>query len=387
MSRRRGESRWYGVALGALAALLPAAAAAAQDSGAKAVEIHFSGGWAMGDTDGNDYLGGSEGREYDLRDLAVTFVASPHERLRLNAQVALRSNPIAAEEIETDINFAFAEWAFSDLARLRAGISRQPFGLYSETLEVGTLRPFFSLPQGVYAPASFQSPGYQGLGLSGFRALGSWEWSYDLYAGELMLDAPQRVNPLFAVLVPAAEERQNLSDLVGLRVSLGTPVEGLRLAAGAYEGRPEELPALAAFGVPSDHKAWVASLEWLRGPFELRAETAHRKGGAFDATVDAWYVEAAYRLTPHWQLAGRLDTIDISTPILPLPPPLASLFEHEDWAVGLNWWPSPNLVFKLSYHRVDGNVLAVPDALPDLARGEALERRTDLVQLGVQFSY
>jgi hypothetical protein len=62
---------------------------------------------------------------------------------------------------------------------------------------------------------------------------------------------------------------------------------------------------------------------------------------------------------------------------------------HREWAGGLNYWFSPSLVFKLSYHAVNGNRLAVPDEdeLGPLFEPERLRTRTSLVLVGTQFSF
>jgi hypothetical protein len=66
-----------------------------------------------------------------------------------------------------------------------------------------------------------------------------------------------------------------------------------------------------------------------------------------------------------------------------------TLLEHEEFAVGLNYWWSPSFVFKLSYHHVDGNRIAGPEAdeLAEVAEAGLLESRTDLVLFGVQFTF
>ena len=68
----------------------------------------------------------------------------------------------------------------------------------------------------------------------------------------------------------------------------------------------------------------------------------------------------------------------------------ASLFEHHEIAVGVNYWFSPSFILKLSFHDVDGNRLAHSDDPAEILRqiesGE-LNETTRLIRFGAQFSF
>ncbi len=59
-------------------------------------------------------------------------------------------------------------------------------------------------------------------------------------------------------------------------------------------------------------------------------------------------------------------------------------------ALGLNYWMNPNLVFKLSYHIVEGNRFALPmdvaDYLAAYQKG-SFDETTHLIVFGTQFSF
>ncbi len=57
--------------------------------------------------------------------------------------------------------------------------------------------------------------------------------------------------------------------------------------------------------------------------------------------------------------AGRLTSDVLAVP----EPAVPSLLDHKEVALGLNYWWTPNFVFKLSFHHVDGNRFAGPDPL------------------------
>jgi hypothetical protein len=88
-----------------------------------------------------------------------------------------------------------------------------------------------------------------------------------------------------------------------------------------------------------------------------------------------------------WELAARWDWCDTKLEALVLPPFLSTILEHRDVAVGLNYYATGGLVFKASFHDVEGNLFASPIGGVDFARGETLDSTTRLFQLGAQFSF
>jgi len=351
-------------------------AAVAADLGA--VQVHVAGEWAMGDTDGNAYLAGDEDRDYSHRLASLTFSASPMDRLYVGVQAFLGSGGGEAA-IEPEIDFAFAQWTFSDAVKLRAGVSRHPFGIYSETLETGTARSFFSLPQSIYGPGEFVSENYQGLGLTGFRPLGgNWEMSYDLYGGAVGFDSIEAVNPFLIGGNRAGEEREELEDVLGGRLLFADSRSGLRLGVSAYSGLPAEgeFDRLEVIGLQG---------EWSRGPWEVRSEYARATGGDDDVAAQSAYVEVARRLGDHWQAGLRWDRAYRDPEALELE---ETLEKHREIAATLNYWFTDGFVIKLSFHDVEGNLFAVPR----IEEGEHLDidevqGGTRLIQLGAQFSF
>ncbi|MCI5159535.1 MAG: hypothetical protein D3906_14105, partial [Candidatus Electrothrix sp. AUS1_2] len=67
------------------------------------------------------------------------------------------------------------------------------------------------------------------------------------------------------------------------------------------------------------------------------------------------------------------------------------LREHKELVLGLNYWFTPRLAVKTSYHQVQGNRVTVP--ADDEQYGEGLregrfnEEETQLFLFGVQFSF
>jgi len=173
-------------------------------------------------------------------------------------------------------------------------------------------------------------------------------------------------------------ELERIRNMVGGRVMAETPVLGLRFGASAYTGHEVGSGQRTGAGV---------QVEYLAGPWSVRSEYTHETVKD-DLQANAFYAEVAYHIDPHWQVAGQYGRL--TSDLLAVPEPATpSLLRHEEIALGLNHWWTPNFVFKLSFHHVDGNRFAGPDP-PELAQAAAsgtLKKKTNLVLFGAQFSF
>jgi len=353
----------------------------AQD--ATKIDLHGFGGWSFGRTSANNvYLGGLPEGDYRLSQFALNAVASPSPALRINAQ---------AEWMETDdgtveqLDFAFAEVKVSDNVHLRIGEVKQPFGIYTELFNVGTVRPFFSLPQGVYGTVGFVGQSYKGVGITGTQALPhAWSADYDLYAGGSDLEKSHSVESYYhgeaLDVVEQEVELQSTRNVIGGRLVMHTPVEGLSFGGSAYTGILNE-PASNRRAVGGLQAEYVNDRVWLRS--EVAAE--HQ---VLDEDAAGYYAEAAYFVTPKWQTALQYNGLwnhydGVATTNVP------SLQKHREAVAGLNYWWSRELVLKLDVHAVDGNRFALPHPELLLATLDAgqLKTHTTLVRFGGQFSF
>ncbi len=354
------------------------------------VEIHGFGGWAYGETDGFKYMLGSGDGEYDNAEFALNLSAKASPRLSIVAQVFLDS---AEGEQDAELDFAFAEWAFSDAAKVRVGRVKHPFGIYGEIFDVGTLRPFYSLPQSLYGPNGFTAKAYNGIGLTGRYDLGNnWGIQYDLYGGQIEgeFETPgllSSVPEFFAD--PAITFSYEVNDTIGGRVNVSTPVEGLTVGASAFSG--EDTPGLEILDqvrrdVYAGHVEYLSDALWVRG------EWGHLKNGN-NFEVDGGYLEVAWKFRKNWQIATRWDEASVTLPgfdFEEVPGIFPQLLDHRDLGVGLNYWFRPDLVVRASYHQVKGNRYAFPETteevLTALATNE-LDDTSNLLIVGAQFSF
>ena len=179
------------VVLMIMASYLPAPGGQPND-----VLIHGTGGWAVGNSDPYEYQqGGGEGNnQWHNVDFMLNLNTSPYENLRIGAQLWYAIEGI---ETESELEVAFAEWTVSESLHFRGGLSRVPFGIYANIFDIGTLRPFYSLPQSIYGPVGMTPEGYSGIGMWG-QAGETWQVVYDLYAGGMKVPNME-VHDLFIV--------------------------------------------------------------------------------------------------------------------------------------------------------------------------------------------
>lgn len=346
--------------------------------------IHGFGGWTYGKTDNkNSYLMGNEEGNYDNVDFALNVTAKPYEKLSLHIQPSFMES---GEESKVGLDYAFAEMLFSDMAKVRVGKVKVPFMLYTEVYKVGTIRPFFTLPQGIYHDATAEA--YKGLGITGTLDVAkTWELQYDVYGGKISLQP---------ALLRSFQDGQRFivssRDMIGGRLIVRPPFERICFGLSSYRG---DFDVAIDGQVQEDFSAAGTSLligafaEYRSDRWWIRSEYVAERENP-EIREDVVYAEVAYQITSHWQVAARYEFLDLQVTAPELQYVPKSFYEHEDMAIGANYWFNPNLVIKLSYHRVDGNLFAKPDKLEDLL--EALttnngDKTTQLVRVGVQFSF
>jgi hypothetical protein len=306
---------------------------------------------------------------------------------RVNDELTVHTQGVISEdetETHTTLSYAFADYKLSHRFSIRAGQVKQPFGLHSEVFAVGTLRPFLELPQAIYGPVGFAGESYKGVGILGALEAGRWTVGYDAYVGgiDLLKLAVQEEYYHGASLPNATRgiERESIRNIIGGRLVLSTPVQGLRLGASAHSGVLNE--------TASNRRTVVAGqISYQSNKVTLESEVAH-ENQVNDEHSTGGYVLAAYRLTPEWQVGVQGDYLrNVYHGVDPSAAP--SLQDHKEVAAVLSYWVVRALVVKLEYHWVDGNRFAIPlpEDLAGVVTANQLRTRTHLVQCGVQFSF
>jgi hypothetical protein len=166
--------------------------------------------------------------------------------------------------------------------------------------------------------------------------------------------------------------------MIGGRLVVETPVTGLRVGASAYTGTEIGSTRRTGLGLQA---------EYMAGPYSLRSEYV-RETVKGDLTANGVYVEGAYHVDRHWQIAAQFGRL--ATHVVPIPAPSTpSLLDHKELAATLNYWWTPSFVFKLSFHHAVGNRFAGPDPqeLAQVVAAGALKEKTNAVFFGTQFSF
>jgi len=342
--------------------------ALAQDTTPK-VTLHGFGEWAYVRTDGNEFRDGNEEGDYDTIGFGLNASTAIGDKLTVTGQLALRTRD--GDQAEAELDYAFAQWRFSDELQVRIGRSKHPFGIYTEVFDIGTLRPFFHLPLSIYGPSEIAAQSYNGVGVTGLRRMnGQTSLDYDVYFGEVTFDPSQRVD--------ASEESEQVRDVLGGRVRYHTAIDGLSFGASAYTGVTEEEGEEEGEAETPRHVNLGVHAEYSMLPLTLRAEIG-RHHEATEAKTFAYYLEAAYRVGEHLELAGRFDRFDVTPED---EGDVGGDVDHRDIGLGVNYWFNPNFVLKASLHRVNGFAVAAPTNDDDLDDDE-----THAFVFGAQFSF
>jgi hypothetical protein len=373
-TRRLARERLLGVVAALCAFSGPAVGA---DLVGGALNINGSGGAAYAvtrhnDVDNSPVHAGPDGSFENLElNLAITAKIAP--------QVTL-AGQLFFDDIgglsETGLDWTFVQIDFSRYFKLRAGKIKLPLGISSEVESIGTLRPFYSLPDTVYGPTSIASEGYFGAGITGqLYDRAGWSLAYDAFGGELEVQMLEPFQRLGGTLVPGtvtAPENTTVKGLIGGRLVLGTPIEGLSLLASGYRGSLEDFGTLTLAMLSIDYEGdrWLFRAEGFRS-----AEREITHGG---------YLEAAYYLTQHVQVAAQMQGLRTHSPGVPDD---STFLSHVSVALGLNYWFSPSMVVKASIYGIRGNRLAFPRLLDDALLAGSVSRDTPYFTLGTQFSF
>jgi hypothetical protein len=380
-------NRWVAIAAVTLASV--PGEVRAQAFRPERVDIRGFGGWSFGRTSDNRFLGADPNGEYTKANFALKIGAAVSPTVQISAQINWRN---FFDGSETSLDYAFAEWQVAEGVGVRAGKVKQPFGIYSEVAGIGTVRPFLNLPAAVYGPVGFISKSYRGLGIRGSAPLGGgWSLDYDVYGGGIEFEQEESVLELMANPVvdstiggdPFASR-----DVLGGRLVLGLPVDGLALGLSAYTGIREGIENPNRYRVLGGQLEYLTDRLWMRG--ELLYQTDRL--GILDDRAWAGYLELAAFATDKLQPAlqyNRIKVILDESGLGPyrVPDPLK---KHSEWAFGLNYWVQPELGFKVSWHSVEGNIMSSlsPLELQQLLyTGVSPHPETRLLQLGVQFSF
>jgi len=380
------------VLLGLCLGLLGVPGSWAQESDRLA--FHGFGGWAFGQTDNENHFGyiASEDGDWNNYYFALNVAAKPTEKIAIRAQAFWGEDQRGRRIL---LDYTFAEWTHTPAFKLRVGKTPVPFGIYTEVYDVGTVRPFYLLPQFYEGPLGLIPKSYLGAGVTGTRALGEeWDVQYDAFGGEIRFepfstDFVSGTNPGTGLPNIRTLQSQLVGQgMIGGRLLLSSPAKGFDVGGTAFYVNHVKQSIEGGDLVPysvTDHATFLnGRAQYQRKAFAVRGEWFAAL--ADDADVKSFYLEASHKLGTHFQVAAQYErsSIDLNDGDESIP---EALRRHESFGLALNYWVSPNFVLKLNGYAIDGNMIAQPVFAGLKAAIGTIDQSTTAVVIGAQFSF
>lgn len=347
------------------------------------------GGWGAGRTNHNRYLFGDSDGDYSHTDFGVLLSTPVADRVAISALISWRDRE---QEQTAELTYAFATIRLTQSLDLRIGKVRFPGPLYSEVYDIGTVRPFLTLPQTIYGGSGNSMQNYVGAGLNGNVFAGGWDFGVAAYGGGGQYHYSSNRVALYTGS-SGSEADVPVEGMVGGAFHVRPPIAGLTVGvAGATLTTFPCGTAIPNEICPGGLRATVVggNVEYVTNKVWVRSEFAKLRGGD-QLKNRAYYIELAYFLTRNWQVAGQVSALTdrfIGSAAGPIPLP-SDLDRHREKVVGLNYWLAPNVVLKTSVHAINGLRFARPEGsvTPVTLMSSGLEPKTRLVQSGLQFTF
>jgi hypothetical protein len=319
----------------------------------------------------NNYPFEAKDGTWDFREMAVNVSTTVGSHLRLGAQgFAQRLGNYGEDQIKLD--WAVADYNFRQEIGVRIGRIKYPKGLYGEALDVDAIRPFIFLPSSLYNPvlrdfsSSFDGAMVYGT-LSADKA-GSVD--YKIFYGDIAMNTEQGVADFFNDTSVFAGGVQSLEvdHVKGAALDWSTPVQGLKVhlsysrlaetqGRGPFASMPV-LPALiqvtidsATIGLEYTYNDWTFAGEWQEQSGETLVQVLPVANTAGDYGIRNYYVSAARRLGPKWELGAYFSKSENQEAAAGTPD---AQKHFDDLAVSVRYNVNENVILKAEYHSIDG---------------------------------
>ena len=290
----------------------------------KDVQIHgfFQQGFAL--SSGNNFLTmRTRDGSWAMTDGGLNVATRLTSRLRVGAQAYSRNiGDLGNGQVQID--WAYADYKFSDMFGVRAGKVKTALGLFNDTQDMEFLYPFALLPQSVY-PSDLRANTIAHLGGDIYGSIGlkkAGRVNYVLWAGRLPED---RRGGYYYGSRDAGSPLTNFAQSAkGADVKWATPLSGLTLGYSyfytlryanarllTFRGRP--IPGGLPYRSDQDNTIHALSADYQRGGLRLSAEFWRNDGfGRFSgapipASVQipqSWYVMGSYRFNKRLEVGS-----------------------------------------------------------------------------------
>jgi hypothetical protein len=279
--------------------------------------------------------------EFDLHRFVMFLGHEFNDNVRFYSELEVEHGLVAdtggSTPGEVELEQAYVEIDLNDRMHSRAGVFLLPVGILNETHEPDT---FYGVErndvENIIVPSTWWEAG---AGLNG-RLGSDWQWDLAVSSG---LQMPTEGSSAFRVRSGRQKVAKALgSDLAftGRLTYLGIP--GLKAAMTLHH--QTDPSQLEDDGLDSGTLV-EAHVDYRRGGFGLRALFAQWdfSGDAVEAanvdSQDGWYLEPSFRFSDQWGVYTRFEELDGAR----------GRDQFDQWEVGFNYWPAPNVVFKFDY--------------------------------------
>ena len=238
---------------------------------------------------------------------------------------------------EVELEQAFVEFELRKGLFAKAGVFLVPVGILNETHEPPT---FYGVErndvENIIIPSSWWEAG---VGING-RWGSDWNWDLAVSSGLAM---PTSGGSAFRV----RSGRQKVAQAVASDGAITGRVRYLGIAGlqAAVTVQHQFDPSQASDDGLDDGTLLEAHIDYRKANFGLRALYARWdfSGEAVEAantdTQTGWYVEPSYRVNNKLGFYTRYEEVEGAR----------SQDQFSQWELGLNWWPSENVVIKFDY--------------------------------------
>jgi hypothetical protein len=223
---------------------------------------------------GNNWLGDTLDGTDEFWEAAGNVIARPMDHLRLGAQLFVRDLGTSGNG-QVELDWAYADWRFTDAIGVQVGRVKMPFGLYSESLDVDAGRSSVFLP--IMYPNRAREILLSTDGAKLYGTLNNFDWV--VYGGQHQLEKDGDFATYFAYRSGLGEVESIKADSeFGAMLHWYTPIDGLasRLSFAALEnltltGTMPGKVATVELHIPYWY-AGMFSLIYEAGPFTICGE-------------------------------------------------------------------------------------------------------------------
>lgn len=237
----------------------------------------------------NNWLGETLDGTSQFWEAAGNVIARPTDRLRLGAQLFVRDLGVYGNG-NVELDWAYADWRFSDALGVQLGRVKMPFGLFCESLDLDAGRTSVFLP--VMYPMRAREILLSTDGIKLYGSLSSVDWAF--YVGQRQLQSDGDFASYLAYLLNLSSVQTIEADsVVGGMLHWYTPITGLAMRTS--------LARLDNLNLTGSTVGNTATVDlnipyWWAGMFSLIYEQG---SWTFCSEYQRYYANNFVTITPH----------------------------------------------------------------------------------------